>query len=801
MSLDPQLLQLAIAKGKTQWLEEYLTKHLPSLDSPTANYQAWFDHFIQTLESRGLSQPSQQKNYLTNVRNAIKVLDPNHPALEIVKFATETWIEINEADRDRLAERTTKLINDPDAIVSKAIELLKTNSWSDLAAGLAVVTGRRCGEVLKTAQFEFKTQYSVTFRGALKRRNEAPQLVFEIPTLCRSDLVIAATANLRLQLGDEIKSLSATQINQRYEERVANKCELHFSALVPPRDNGESLYTHLFRGIYAGIASFWYCPIVVPEMEYKSAIQGHFKILNEKSDKLRRTLASLRNYLDYKIADATGNIDGRLGIKLSLPEVEVIEYFQQHSRVKQKPLGLNPRQSSTNRRTNRNKDSVNRTKSSPKPKSTAMNRSDSLNGAVVSLQLSLSRLENFSKLLDLSHSQAIATLVDWAEAGASLAKHFDLDNSTPEALTSHVLDLEQSYASASSNSQPQSLSSVGKGQPSSVSIEDHQRLILTVSSLSNSVEFLTRALIEGKSGNGIVEAYPSVNSSSPPRSNSRSIVSSSVPNTSQANSNKEPSSPNGRTSQASSQNEAASKNQSQSIIAPTEIRERDTPEVTAEDIHNAINAVMDFNDEPERPHKQKFRLSVKPISDLTGRATNSVSKILKERGEEIEEHHQQHKISVYHNKSRKDERGNSYSPIESEPEIDYQQLTEVNADLPVSVTSQVSKDRERDTTEVMEQDINNALDAVMDFNDEPERPHKQKFRLAVNPIRELTGRANNSIAKVLNDRAEEIEEHHEYHQLGMVHNRGRKDERGVSYPPIESEPEIDYQPLTEVNAG
>ena len=634
MSISPNLLQSAISKGKTQWLQQYLSDNLPSLNLPSTNYQDWFDNFILTLESKNLSQPSQQKNYLTNVRNAIKVLDPHHPALEVIKFSRETWVEINQADRDRIAERSTKLIDNPDAIVDKAIELVKTNNWSDIAAGLAVLTGRRCGEIIKTANFEFKTKYSVTFRGALKRRNEAVELIFEIPLLCRADLAIKAIDSLRLQLGDEVKSLSISQINQRYEERVAHKCERHFSDLVPKREGKDNLYSHLFRAIYATIACHWYCPPSVPEMEYRAAIQGHYQLLNEKDEKLRRSLAASRHYFDYKIADGSGNIDGRLGIKLGLPGVKVIEQFPERF-----PELANPT-------SDRLIAKVSYEKSLTEPKSTMNNQqSNSLSDAVVSLQLSLSRLESISHLLHLSQSEAINALVDWAEAAASLAQHLGIDHPTPEALTQRVKELEQNYISLSTNTKSVPNATITNTQSGAMSVDEQKRLLISVSSLSNSVEFLTKALVEGK----------------------RYSTEPVVDNSHYSQGDRQP--------QAIPNHENPhSKPKTRRISADN--RERDTPEVMSEDINRAIDAILEFNNAPDRPHRQKFRISIKPVADLTGRATNSVSKILKERSEEIEEHHQKHKISNYHNKSRRDSEGNDYPPIQSEPQINYHKLTQ-----------------------------------------------------------------------------------------------------------------------------
>lgn len=610
-----------------QWLEIYISDNLPSLNLSNTNYQDWFDDFIQTLESRGLSKPSQQKNYLTNVRNAIKILDPNHPALEVIKFSTETWIEINKQDRSRIANRSTKLIDNPDAIVNQAIELVKTNHWSDIAAGLAVLTGRRCGEILKTAQFQYKTEYSLTFKGALKRKTEAVDLVFEIPVLCPANLILEAIDSLRLQLGDEVKNLSISQINQRYEERVAQKCDRHFSDLIPTREGKDNLYSHLFRAVYATIACHWYCPHTVPEMEFRAAIQGHYQILNEKDDTLRRSLAAGRHYFDYKIADASGNIDGRLGIKLGLPQVQVIEQFQQHQQ---------PNSSSFNNYFRNKHHRIFSPDNQPKSKSKLTMNTNQHNDAVVSLQLPLSRLETISNLLNLSHTETINVLVDWAEVGISLAQHLNIDHPTPEALISRVQELEQN--SVKSDEKPLDHQTLTND-------DEHHRLLLSVSSLSNSVEFLTKALVEAKS-----------------YSTERRVVHKQGDRQPQPNSNHDHPNPN-------------SKHKTRRISP--ENRERDTPEVMTEDINHAINAILDFNNAPDRPHRQKFRISIKPVADLTGRATNSVSKILKERTQEIEQHHQNHQISSYHNKSRRDENGNDFPPVDSEPDIIYHKISEV----------------------------------------------------------------------------------------------------------------------------
>ncbi|HEY5138503.1 MAG TPA: hypothetical protein VIJ25_04205, partial [Methylococcales bacterium] len=90
-----------------------------------------------------------------------------------------------------------------------------------------------------------------------------------------------------------------------------------------------NLYTHLFRSVYATIATFWYCPEAVNPDEFKAAIQGHYAILDESNPELRRSLIAGRHYADYEIADSViaQNNGKRKGIKLGV-SVEPIEPFK-----------------------------------------------------------------------------------------------------------------------------------------------------------------------------------------------------------------------------------------------------------------------------------------------------------------------------------------------------------------------------------------------------------------------------------------------------------------------------------------
>jgi hypothetical protein len=335
----PDWLKQAIAAGhKTKWLDNWLHEHLPQIqdihETPNGHVtvKAWAEVLQQQFVDRGLKLPKQQFQYRNAIVNAIKSFDSQNPAIQYVQTTTQQWVNINNGKQDP-GDRSTKFITDPDAIVERAIALLDSPDWAEIAAGLAVVIGRRISEIL-LSQFEKKTDYSIVFSEPVKRGDEALPLSFEIPTLAPAAQVLAAIDRLQAGLQipdrkeDEHLNVLKRRINSQYSDRVAKTCDRIFGQLVPKRDGEDNLYTHLFRSVFATIATHWYCPPTVPEVEFRAEIQGHFFLLSEQNPDRRRNIASQRNYWDYAIGDGHGNRDGRLGIKLNQSGVQALEVFQ-----------------------------------------------------------------------------------------------------------------------------------------------------------------------------------------------------------------------------------------------------------------------------------------------------------------------------------------------------------------------------------------------------------------------------------------------------------------------------------------
>ncbi len=333
-TLPDNWIDLAAAHGATKWVQHFIRSYLPLLKDQRIAAETFAQSLDDELQARKLTTPAQQKNYRSNLVQAIKSIDPDHLAIALVSPSAEAYRELNDTQRGKLADRETRYFTTEQAqrLVDRATALLESAEWSDVGAGLAVLIGRRISEILLSS-FSPKSAWSLTF-SEMAKKADTDGLAIEIPTLAPAPVVLSAIKRLQkgLRIEDlKLNSLSSKMakqtVNARFSEPVASKCVEHFSDLVPARSDRENLYTHIFRACYATISAHWFCPPNVPEHSFKAEIQGHFT-LSQDGKKLPNYSARA-NYDDYAIGTRDGNRDGRLGIKLgTLPGLEVIEAFR-----------------------------------------------------------------------------------------------------------------------------------------------------------------------------------------------------------------------------------------------------------------------------------------------------------------------------------------------------------------------------------------------------------------------------------------------------------------------------------------
>ena len=321
--------------GKREWLDRLIEQeYFPAIaaleDSPTGRAKAqelgvairdgWVQHGAKTLQ--------QQQSLMDQTRAAIKdKFGKTHFSVKLIDFSRDEYFRLNTKKQEnaRNNQLHQQYIKNPDAIVAQAVRLLDSPEWADVAAGLAVLTGRRLNEVLRSAQFIVQSQWIVRFSGALKRRGEPIPLIFDIPTLTTAKRIVEATQKLR----------QITPVNAN-ESKVAQASDRHFHALVPALIGKDNLYAHLWRSLYCCIATFWYCPKHVDDLLFKAHIMGHFETLSleEQADGrvLRQrleTFASQRHYRLYEIDDEliAYHSGKRKGIKLGLGGIQPLDTF------------------------------------------------------------------------------------------------------------------------------------------------------------------------------------------------------------------------------------------------------------------------------------------------------------------------------------------------------------------------------------------------------------------------------------------------------------------------------------------
>ncbi|MEM7770034.1 MAG: protelomerase family protein [Cyanobacteria bacterium P01_A01_bin.37] len=316
------------------WLQKHYKHYVKQVEHLTPGDRTEAEQWAQWMRAQwdeyGMTKLTQQKDLMREVRASLKVdlKSDDHIALQTMTFTREEWIEANRRNIQRTASQNEQqVILSPktvNTIVSRATQLLASREWYDIAAGLAVLTGRRSTEVLKTAEFSSCSEFSVLFSGALKRKGELTSVTFEIPTLCRAEYVLNGLAKLRTII--TTTALSESEVNNRLSNSVAQACDRHFADIVPAPLGRDNLYTHLFRKIYATIATYFYCPPTVDEAEYRAHIQGHFSGHEHLSLAERRTIASDRHYRTYIILDDLNRT--AKGIRLNWQGVRVVEDFR-----------------------------------------------------------------------------------------------------------------------------------------------------------------------------------------------------------------------------------------------------------------------------------------------------------------------------------------------------------------------------------------------------------------------------------------------------------------------------------------
>lgn len=129
-----------------------------------------------------------------------KVLDNNnlHIYKDMIRFIfTPQYQAINKAYKEKLSRRTNNaiFIKNGQGLIDLAYSYIESYDYKKISIGLAILTGRRTSEILKTAKFTKVDKSHIYFEGQLKHESSEG---YVIPVLGKSDKIIKALENLRI---------------------------------------------------------------------------------------------------------------------------------------------------------------------------------------------------------------------------------------------------------------------------------------------------------------------------------------------------------------------------------------------------------------------------------------------------------------------------------------------------------------------------------------------------------------------------------------------------------------------------
>jgi hypothetical protein len=211
-------------------------------------------------------------------------LGPDHLALKFLRAYRKDEAEISAATREKISQRLQDLRPvDPEIVVEKGEELLRSARWEDRVAGVAIVTGRRIPEIAAHGSFVLRpaadgNAQQLVFAGAVRGDRDVASV---IPCLVDPQLVVDVVAALREQ--KPLAGKSPTEITNNHGKEIASTID---RALGAHYTAGE------LRDVYATIAHAWYGTPAQSHRLFVAAALGF------KPDDATTALGHIKFYLD-----------------------------------------------------------------------------------------------------------------------------------------------------------------------------------------------------------------------------------------------------------------------------------------------------------------------------------------------------------------------------------------------------------------------------------------------------------------------------------------------------------------------
>jgi len=239
--------------------------------------------YIERLESESSAEverllkhmtPAGARRTITDYRNHIKSLNPDHASLFFLKIPRTVNDEINNNYKKKLKKRVSNLTpithTEINKLIQTAIRDLSSDKYTRLCLALCLLTGRRTSELLLTASMQpIAGKNQVTFEGQAKAAKDSDKSAYSIPVLHDPIAIcealerlksIAPIHNLTLKQGETLKSA----LNRRTGKTLAGVAR-----------NNYNIKPHDLRALYAEYCTLTLKPSNTSKNSYMADILGH----------------------------------------------------------------------------------------------------------------------------------------------------------------------------------------------------------------------------------------------------------------------------------------------------------------------------------------------------------------------------------------------------------------------------------------------------------------------------------------------------------------------------------------------
>jgi telomere resolvase len=213
---------------------------------------------------------------LTDYRHALRDrFGDDHLALRYIRLSKADVAEMREDYANTVEEQNLNMrpvrLDELVATATKIVREAEGRHPAAIAAALALLTGRRVVELLKTGRFSEGTKRrTLIFSGQAKTggSKNARTDPYEIPVHAEPKLLLAAFRILRREF--DCTELTNGGVNDRYSKRLS----IHANALFADA-NRTPLTMHELRAVYAIAAYAWLAPVTISPIAYLPRILGH----------------------------------------------------------------------------------------------------------------------------------------------------------------------------------------------------------------------------------------------------------------------------------------------------------------------------------------------------------------------------------------------------------------------------------------------------------------------------------------------------------------------------------------------